>query len=777
MGIPSLRRGKRNSNKKLGIIIIAILGVLIVGGYIGQFIGYIFSGTLFSPSGGGRITMTFNPFISIWYAVSTIYGWIGILLVSVAVLVIYLYMRNFDRFFAKENDSRNFRRSDKGTYGTAKLMDKDDVYEALDVYTAEKTEGIILGQLSPREVVSIPVDQTKYRANRNIAVYGAPGTGKSYCFVRPAILQCAKRGESIIITDCKGELYNDTSYYLRKMGYEVMMFNTLHPENSDAWNCMADIANDPSFAGKIEGCQKFAKIVVMNTQVGNKAGIFDQQIEALLTALAEYVVLPSPLGPQDMEKSVGSIYKLLTTFDIPELEELIEGTTEETHPCRQPFQTFKNASPNQKSGIVSGLLGKLQVYQNPIINKITKYNEIDLERPAFKKCAYFLITSDRDRTYRFLSSLFFSFLFIRILNAADAQPDGKCPVPVNLVLDEFPNIGVVPDFTSIISTARGRDVRMSVIFQSVSQLMNRYPEGQWEEIIGDCAIQMVLGVSTDNTTAKFVSDFCGTMTVDVNSIRTGRSSIMPVQMIPGYTKTDSIGKRQVFTPDEVMSMHTDNLIIKMQNKQPALLEKFPWTSHPAALEMDRMAKAIGRNSLQVHQTRHIPRWRRMEEAAEKQTKAAVSARQSYKTQTPVQESQPEQPDISAKPQVHAAQETEPAAMGAVGGNADAGKPDGNLIWPDGIDNTQPQTQENRRGLKRKEGKPFDIKDSHDDAPPVNTEGNSMADFKKRMGGNRSIGAASGKSTTEVSGGADLDCGIGVLKNTGSASKFKSSNGK
>ena len=119
-----------------------------------------------------------------------------------------------------------------------------------------------------------------------------------------------------------------------------------------------------------------------------------------------------------------------------------------------------------------------------MVQKVTSNTDIDLTLPAKQKCAYFVITSDMDGgTYDFLSSLFYTFLFIKLIRYADSRPSGKCDVDVFLLLDEFANIGSIPDFNKKISTARSRGVAIIPVIQNIAQLKNRYPQDTWQEIV------------------------------------------------------------------------------------------------------------------------------------------------------------------------------------------------------------------------------------------------------------------------------------------------------
>ena len=153
------------------------------------------------------------------------------------------------------------------------------------------------------------------------------------------------------------------------------------------------------------------------------------------------------------------------------------------HPAKGPYQLFSKAE-KVKGNAVLGLGTRLQILQNRLVQQITSYTDIDLALPGKEKCAYFCITSDQDSTYDMLATLFTSFLCIKLVRFADKTEDRKLPIPMNFILDEFPNIGVVPDFKKKLATARSRGIGMNILYQNIPQLQNRYPDNQWEEILG-----------------------------------------------------------------------------------------------------------------------------------------------------------------------------------------------------------------------------------------------------------------------------------------------------
>ena len=185
----------------------------------------------------------------------------------------------------------------------------------------------------------------------------------------------------------------------------------------------------------------------------------------------------------------------------------------------------------------------------------------------------------------FLSSLFFSFLFIKLTRYADSMQNGRCAVPVNLVLDEFNNVGRIggsadgSDFARSLSVCRSRDIRVMLAVQSLGQLQNRYPNNLWAEIVGNCDVQLMLGC-TDDVSAKYFSERSGEMSIEVNSTMTVRKTIAVAQLIPQYRHTEGQGRRKLLTPDEVLRMPNDELLCIIRGYNVLKLNKFDYTKHP-----------------------------------------------------------------------------------------------------------------------------------------------------------------------------------------------------
>ena len=552
--------------------------LLYLGGLIGQvFRNYdvwLASGGLTGQSQMGAVS--WNPLRCIGTAFHPegLKAILGILVVGTAV---YGYVRLHDRFSGTDYDSRGFVKSKYGTYGTANWMTDEEVREILEVADVKKAEGMILGERKG-SVVCLPKDT---RLNRHCAIFGASGTMKSRAVIRNSLFQAIRRGESAVITDPKAELYNDTSELFRQHGYEVKVFNLVNPQHGDSWNCMSDISGDSLMA------EVLTNVIIGNTGSGKSDPFWDNGEANLLKALVLYVALNPTIS--DDYKNLATVYSLLITHSVENLTSLFENLPT-GHPAQAPFNLFCQSSETVRSGVVLGLGTRLQVLQNESVCNIISQSDIDLTAPGKRKCAYYIILSDQEASMAFLSSLFFSFLFIKLVRFADGSPEGRCPIPVNLVLDEFNNIGRIggapdgSDFARSLSVIRSRDIRVMLAVQSLGQLQNRYPNNLWAEIIGNCDIQLMLGC-TDDVTAQYFSDRSGEVSIEVSSVMTVKKTIAVAQVIPQYRESQGQGKRKLLTPDEVLRLPNQEMLVIIRGQNILKLEKFDYTKHPMSAEM------------------------------------------------------------------------------------------------------------------------------------------------------------------------------------------------
>ena len=568
----------------------AVALLLYACGYVTQFIGNY----AVWQKNGGMLGGTSPPFPSLsplaclkgvlWFP----YNLYCTASCAAAVAVIFLYRKLFSQD-ALTDSERNFDFSAKGTYGTSGWMQPREVPAVLDMVSdLSKHTGTVLGMLGGK-FLCIP---EKTRMNGNLAVYGASGSMKTRSFCMNRILQSAARGESLIICDPKSELYEKSSEYMRDLGYTVRVFNLVSPENSDSWNCLKEIEGQELMA------QLFVDVIIKNTNGTGKSDRFwDSGEMNLLKALVLYVDLTYP--PE--QRNIGEVYNLITQCSESQLDSLFD-VLPLTPPAKAPYSLYQRASDSVRSGVISGLGSRLQVFQSELIKKITAYDEISLELPGQQPCAYYLVTSDQDSTFDFLASLFLSFCFIKLVRYADKNCEGgRLPIPVHILGEELTACGTIPDLSRRLSVIRSRNISMSCVFQNLAGLQNRYPLNLWQEILGNCDAQLFLGC-TDELTAEFISSRTGLASVSVSSKSKQLGTWRISNYTPEFRETSGVGKRPVLTPDEVLRLPITQALVIIRGQKVLKVDKMDYSKHPEAPKL-HSCKASS----------HIPEWRQMEQ--------------------------------------------------------------------------------------------------------------------------------------------------------------------
>ncbi|MCF8010879.1 MAG: type IV secretory system conjugative DNA transfer family protein [Clostridiales bacterium] len=483
------------------------------------------------------------------------------LLLAAMALTLYVRVPEIAQKFRFRNSNSSF--IDDPSCGTAKWMQPSEVFKTLE---KGHGPGILLGSFDKHPVRLYK----KGRLNRNVMVFGAPGSGKTWSIIIPNALQAVTNKESTIVIDPKSEIARETLEFFRENNYNTRVFNLVDMECSDAWNPLDEVTDNSE-------AQLFTEVVIANTAVpgARKAGgdpFWDRCEQNLLKALTMYVKTEYP----EENQTIYSIYNLLASGDTDALDLIFKGLDED-HPAKAPYNIYSQAGNNVKGGVIQGLGTRLQVFQNENVKKLTSTSTINLEAPGKKQCAYYCVVSDTDTTFDFLSSLFFSFLFIKLTKLGDINR-GRCPVDVNFLLDEFCNIGAIPDFKKRIATMRSRGLYCTIITQSLPQLENRYPQKAWQEIISCCDSRLFLGVN-DTDTAKYLSESLGEGTVEQRSIRRTMTTLEKAMV------SKSPKSRRLMTMDETLRLDERKSILIVRGRNPAVLEKLPYTAHPLAKEI------------------------------------------------------------------------------------------------------------------------------------------------------------------------------------------------
>ncbi|HHW44652.1 MAG TPA: type IV secretory system conjugative DNA transfer family protein [Desulfotomaculum sp.] len=462
------------------------------------------------------------------------------------------------------------------THGSARWAETRDLARVLDFGFGP---GILLGK-HKNKPVRIP-QKLKARHNKNVLVIGSPGCGKSYSYVRSNIFTAVRGGESIIVTDPKGELYRDMAAFLKSKGYVVKVLNLVRMWESHVKNFLDEIRTPLD-------ADVFAQVVIATTEGGPKKGgdgFWDRAEQNLLKALALYVCYDE--NGDRRRGTMGEIYDLIASGDKDAVNRKFEKLPPK-HPAYGPYMISKMAGENVWGNIIIGLGTRLQTFQQEEVRRITEASEIDLNLPGKEKCAYFVITPDTHPAFNFLASLFFTFTFIRLIEQADANKNGRLNVPVKMLLDEFANIVSIPDFEKKIATARSRGIECHVIIQSLPQLIRVYGRDSWQEIRACCSTVVVLKVE-DDYTADYVSRQLGKTTVETSN-RSREIRPLTGPAIFDERENRSVTARPLMTPDEIIRMPASQCIVFLpspndRERVPALLSTLGYTEFPEAAEL------------------------------------------------------------------------------------------------------------------------------------------------------------------------------------------------
>lgn len=443
-------------------------------------------------------------------------------------------------------------------HGSAGWAENGEQYEVLN-----KKEGFVLARKHYLPVIPTP-PQAK---NGNILVIGGSGAGKSASFAIPNALQMLG---SYIFTDPKGELYDRTAGIFKKYGYNVHVINLADPKYSDGYNPLSHIRNTTDV-------DIITKIISKKDDKGSSKGgdpFWDQTSEALLKAMIYYILFNRPKE----EHSLASCLSLVRLGGENEGEDLMNLFMDLPfdNPARRAFETIRLGSEKTFSNILVSLAAKLEAFDSEEIAALTSTNTIEFENLAKEKSVLYFITPESHSTYDFLMNIFFSQLFQRLYEFGD-QNGGSLPIPMFLILDEFANIGRIPNFERILSTCRSKKLHISIILQSIDQLMEIYDEKVTENIMANCSTHLFLGSNAQKTLESF-SKQLGEKTIsrDNNSRSTDKSGDTS-----GYSHSDQIMARALMTPDELRRMDKDDCIILIQGMRPVKARKLLYyKEHP-----------------------------------------------------------------------------------------------------------------------------------------------------------------------------------------------------
>ena len=396
------------------------------------------------------------------------------------------------------------------------------------------------------------------------------GSGKSASYSIPNAYQCLG---SYVFTDPKGELYDRTAGYLKSKGYDIKVLNLVRPQYSDGYNPLMHISSEIDvdvIANTIVKGQK--------SEGGNSDPFWDDSAEMLLKALIYYLIATRPEEEQNLASCAELVRAANTNGGSNLLTELMSKLPYD-HPARMNYKSIEIAPEKTYSSILSTLQSKLGKFDSKEIAELTSTDTINFEEIGSQKTAVYVISSDTHGAYDFLLTIFFAQMIQQLYDFADNN-GGKLKERTYFILDEFANIGRIPDFDKKISTSRSRGISFSVILQNLDQLEAIYEKAN-ETIIGNCDTHVFLG-SNSQKTVEYFSKALGEKTIAHQSISKNKDKEMN---ITGYGDSDQIMARALMTPDELRRMDNDLCIIFEKGVKPVKANKFYYFKKPMAKEM------------------------------------------------------------------------------------------------------------------------------------------------------------------------------------------------
>ena len=413
--------------------------------------------------------------------------------------------------------------------------------------------------------------QPKYARNKNILVIGGSGSGKTRFFCKPSLLQAHS---SYVCTDPKGTLLPEIGAFLERKKYRIKCLNLINFRKSMKYNPLAYIRSEKDIL-------KLVNALIMNTKGEGEKSSEDFWVKAerlYYSALIGYIWYEAT----EEEKNFITLLDLINASEAREDDEtyqspvdLLFSQLEEREPDHfavKQYRKFKMAAGKTLKSILISCGARLAPFDIKELRNLMEYDELELDTLGDQKTALFVILSDTDSTFNFVAALMYSQLFNLLCDKADDFYGGRLPVHVRLILDEFANIGQIPNFDKLIATIRSREISASIILQSQSQLKTIYKDAA-DTIVGNCDSTLFLG-GKEKSTLKEISELLGKETIDLYNQSENRGS----QVSHGLSY-QKLGK-ELMTQDELAVMDGGKCIFMLRGVRPFLSDKYDLTRHP-----------------------------------------------------------------------------------------------------------------------------------------------------------------------------------------------------
>lgn len=411
----------------------------------------------------------------------------------------------------------------------------------------------------------------KYARNKNVLVIGGSGSGKTRFFVKPNLMQLHS---SYCITDPKGTILIECGRLLEKNGYVIKALNTINFKKSMHYNPLAYIRSEKDIL-------KLVNVLIENTKGEGEKSSEDFWVKSerlLYSAYIGYIWYEAP----EEEKNFITLLDMINASEAREDDENFKSAVdmlfdrleqrEPEHFAVRQYKKYKLSAGKTAKSILVSCGARLAPFDIKELRDLIEYDELELDTLGDRKTALFIIISDTDATFNFIVAMMYSQLFNLLCDKADNEYGGRLPVHVRCLLDEFANIGKIPNFEKLIATIRSREISACIILQAQSQLKAIYKDNA-DTIIGNCDSTLFLG-GKEKSTLKEISEVLGKETIDMFNTSETRSNQNSYGL--NYQK---LGK-ELMSQDELAVMDGGKCILQLRGVRPFLSEKYDITAHP-----------------------------------------------------------------------------------------------------------------------------------------------------------------------------------------------------
>lgn len=456
------------------------------------------------------------------------------------------------------------KRRPGGEYGTAKW----ETAEVMNQKYADKDgPNVILTQH-----VSIGMDGYKHQRNLNVLVVGGSGSGKTRYFCKPGLMDA---NCSYLVVDPKGEMLRSTGHFLKSQGYDIKVFDLIHPRQSDGYNPFRYIREEPDVL-------KLMDNLVKNTTPPKGASndpFWEKAEIALDSALMLYLLSEAPKEEQTFEMLMFMLNSAQASEEDEQFQsplDLLFQSLEDREPDHlavKQYKVYKKAAGKTAKSILITAGVRLTAFIFPQYAAIMQEDEMDFGSLGERKRAIFCITPVNDGSMNYLVSMLFTQCFQELYLRADERYDGRLPVPVRVIQDEWANVPQPDSYPKVLATCRSYNIGIDIIVQNIQSIKARYRD-EYQSIIGNCDTLLFLGGGNEPESLEFMSKLLGKETISIRTRgqtrgRSGSSSI-----------NDQLTGRELMTPDEIRRMPTREALLLIRGESPVRDRKYNIKKHP-----------------------------------------------------------------------------------------------------------------------------------------------------------------------------------------------------